>query len=653
MTTASRLDIFKFKKPMSQPRTTETLLGLLLAVLLSVGALLLTQLFWDALNQTSYVLFFIPVIISAWIGGFIPGVVAGVFSVLLHDIFLLQPVGVFLGSSGDIIRFLVFLLVATLISGLETSRRRSELEAAETRDELLVMMNAIVDGVSATNPAGEIVFANNAAAEIVQFRSSKELREIPVDKRNARLQMFNENREYVPVEQLPRNRVYTEKKPVSETYLMRDNETNVERWVQVTASPVFDKDGEVRLAVNIFRDTTERRQREQDLITLAAQLTVQKARTDNVIRNLPGIVWESIGPGNSGRRVDFISPYVEKMLGYSPDKWIENPDYWQELVPKEDIDEITPVLVESVKTGGTSVLNFRARAADGRLVDIESHTTIIYDAAGEAIGACGVMMDVTERKSQERVLTDAAEALRQSNRELEQFAYVASHDLQEPLRMVTSYLQLLENRLGAALDEESREYIAFAVDGSSRMKKLITDLLIYSRVQRGELEPKPVSMETVFERVKHNLQVAIEESGAEVTHDPLPEIMGDEAQMMQLLQNLVGNGIKFQSEGKPVIHVGVTTRPSEYVFTVKDNGIGIDPKFADRIFVLFQRLHSVGQYSGTGIGLAICKKIVQRHGGNISVASSPGQGSTFTFTIPRQRKVSFKPVNTDTEKEPI
>lgn len=224
-------------------------------------------------------------------------------------------------------------------------------------------------------------------------------------------------------------------------------------------------------------------------------------------------------------------------------------------------------------------------------------------------------------------------ALKRSNAELEQFAYIASHDLQEPLRMVTSYVQLIKRRYQGKLDKDADDFIAYAVDGATRMQRMINDLLNYSRVGRRGKEFQPTNCEDVLSQVVANLKLAIEESGALVTHDPLPTVMADESQLVQLFQNLVGNAIRYRNQKSPRIHVSAVDKGNERVFSVSDNGIGIEPQHFDRLFQLFQRLHA-GSYSGSGIGLAVCRRIVERHGGRIWVESEVGKGSTFRFTIP-------------------
>jgi signal transduction histidine kinase len=247
--------------------------------------------------------------------------------------------------------------------------------------------------------------------------------------------------------------------------------------------------------------------------------------------------------------------------------------------------------------------------------------------------------EIAQRMQAEEKLEEYTAELERSNQELQQFAYVASHDLQEPLRMVTSYLQLLELRYQDRLDADALEFIAFAVEGATRMHELIQGLLAYSRVGTHGAPLQRSDTEATLALTLDNLQVAIEESGAVVTHDPLPAVMADPIQLGQLLQNLIGNAIKFRGKKVPYVHIGAERTESDdgraqWLFSVRDNGIGIDPQYGERIFLIFQRLHARDEYPGTGIGLALCKRIVERHGGRIWVESQPREGSTFYFTLP-------------------
>ncbi len=241
--------------------------------------------------------------------------------------------------------------------------------------------------------------------------------------------------------------------------------------------------------------------------------------------------------------------------------------------------------------------------------------------------------EIAERKQTEEKLKAAVIELSRSNQELEQFAYVASHDLQEPLRMVASYVTLLSKRYGQKLDADADEFIGYAVDGAHRMQRLIRDLLDFSRVGMGGRPLQPFSIQSALDLAQANLKVIIEETGARVTSDTLPVINGDESQFVQLFQNLIDNALKFRDSQPPHIHISASWKDNSWVISVADNGIGIDPKQYNRIFLIFQRLHGARKYPGTGIGLAICKKIVERHGGRIWVQPGSGKGTIFHFTV--------------------
>lgn len=271
--------------------------------------------------------------------------------------------------------------------------------------------------------------------------------------------------------------------------------------------------------------------------------------------------------------------------------------------------------------------HFERVLPDGRTLEIRA--TPLPDG-----GFVVTYTDVTERKRAEVALAEAAAELRRSNAELEQFAYVASHDLQEPLRMVGSYCQLLQRRYAGRLDADADEFIGYAVDGATRMQQLINDLLTYSRVGRGDRPKQPVDCGAVVEAVLQDLRMAIDEQGAKLCVGPLPTVTGDATQLRQLFQNLVNNAIKFRGAEPPRVEIAAERTGGDWLFSVRDNGIGIDPAYAERIFLIFQRLHAREEYPGTGIGLAVCKKIVEGHGGRIRVESDGAHGSTFLFTLP-------------------
>lgn len=274
---------------------------------------------------------------------------------------------------------------------------------------------------------------------------------------------------------------------------------------------------------------------------------------------------------------------------------------------------------------------------DGSSLTVSLTVSPMRDAAGAVTGASVIARDVTARKLAEEMLHRLNEDLASSNRELEHFASVASHDLQEPLRMVSSYTQLLAKRYDGQLDEDAHEFIHYAVDGADRMQRLLQDLLSYSRVTSRGDPFAPVDTEVVLGEVMENLQLAIRESGAAVTHGSLPVVNGDRSQLMRVFQNLIANAIKFRKgDEPPSVHVSCERRDGRWRFAVQDNGIGIDPKHFERIFLIFQRLHTRQEYPGTGLGLALCQRIVVRHGGEMWVESDVGQGTTFFFTIPAE-----------------
>lgn len=253
------------------------------------------------------------------------------------------------------------------------------------------------------------------------------------------------------------------------------------------------------------------------------------------------------------------------------------------------------------------------------------------DATRRYASALREMSEMLAHSNEE--LKYLAEELKRSNTELEQFAYIASHDLQEPLRGVAGCLQILEKKHGEKLDEKAKQLIEHAVDGATRMRSLVDDLLLLSRVSSGGQTFKPVDLSEILEAALKNLKQSIQESQAKITNDPLPVLNADQSQLVQLFQNLIGNALKYRSDKPPEIHVGGTLSDGCWTLSVRDNGIGFDQQFAERIFLPFKRLHSRTEYTGTGIGLAICQKIIQRHGGEIWAESEPGKGTVFYFRL--------------------
>ncbi len=272
---------------------------------------------------------------------------------------------------------------------------------------------------------------------------------------------------------------------------------------------------------------------------------------------------------------------------------------------------------------------------NGQITPVLYNASVYKDDSNNVIGVFASARDITELKESEKVLKLRLDELARSNKELEQFAYVSSHDLQEPLRMIASYLQLLDRKYKGKLDAKADKYINFSVDGATRMQNLIDDLLAFSRVTTQAKEFKPTDLEVIYKETLSNLELSIKENDAVISHDHLPIVQADKTQIAQVFQNLIGNAIKFQGNNKPKINISVTKEDNQWLFSVQDNGIGIDPKHSDRIFEVFKRLHKKRDYPGTGIGLAICKKIIERHGGRIWVESELGKGTIFYFTLPK------------------
>jgi PAS domain S-box-containing protein len=331
-------------------------------------------------------------------------------------------------------------------------------------------------------------------------------------------------------------------------------------------------------------------------------------------------------------RILMANPALVRMLGYSSSEELAQrnleesgyePDY-----PRSAFKEA----IEA--EGQVRGLESAWKRHDGTTMFLRESARAVRDGAGNTLCYEGSVEDITARRQAEDRLNKTMADLERSNKELEQFAYVASHDLQEPLRMVSSYTQLLARRYQDQLDQDAQEFIGYAVDGAERMQRLIQDLLAFSRVATRGKPFAETDCEQVLEDTLANLRTAMDEAKATVTNDPLPTVIADASQLSQVFQNLVSNALKFHGQAPPAVHIGAQRRGAEWVFSVRDNGIGIDPQYHERIFVIFQTLHPRDQYPGTGIGLALCKRIVERHGGSIWVQSALGEGATFYFTIP-------------------
>ncbi len=391
--------------------------------------------------------------------------------------------------------------------------------------------------------------------------------------------------------------------------------------ISITLSPVFDMSGKLMAISTIARDITERKKAEEELKKAG------KYNRSLIETSLDPLV--TIGP--DGKITD-VNMATELVTGYSRDELIgtDFSDYFTEP------DKAREGYQEVFRNMQVFDYPLEIKHKDGPVTPVLYNASVYHDESNNVIGVFAAARDITERKKAEKLLKLKLEELARSNAELEQFAYVSSHDLQEPLRMIGSYLQLLQRRYQGQLDDKADKYINFAVDGASRMQNLINDLLEFSRVTTRAKEFEPTDCELILDHVLSNLEVSIKENKAVVSHNHLPAVMADSTQLAQVFQNLISNAIKFRSEETPKIYISAEKEDDKWIFSVADNGIGIDPKHSEKIFEVFKRLHKRREYPGTGIGLSICKKIIERHGGHIWVESEPDKGSIFYFTIPEE-----------------
>lgn len=325
------------------------------------------------------------------------------------------------------------------------------------------------------------------------------------------------------------------------------------------------------------------------------------------------------------------NPAAEELYGYRAEEAVGQ--HISIIVPLERREELRSILARLRTFHGTQRIETERLTKDGRRIEVEVRISPIRDAQGDLIGASSIAHDIGARKQSERELARSREDLARSNAELERFAYIASHDLQEPLRMVSSYVLLLAQRYRGRLDSDADEFIGFAVDGANRMKTMIADLLKYSRAGRGD-DFSSVDCGRSLADALSNLQFALHEADATVNYDPMPTVRGIASQITELFQNLIGNAVKFHGDRSPQVKVSAARVGAGWEFGVADNGIGIAPEYQERIFEIFRRLHTREKYPGSGIGLTICRKIVLHHGGEMRVESREGKGSTFYFTLP-------------------
>jgi len=412
-----------------------------------------------------------------------------------------------------------------------------------------------------------------------------------------------------------------------------------------------------------FKDSDD-----SDLILEVGIDLTERKRAQNALKQLNAyhrnLIEVSIDPlvtiDAEGKIMD-VNKATEQATGYTREKLIGTDFSTYFTDPGKAADGYRLVLF----AGTVKDYPLTIRHKNGKLTDVLYNATVYKDPQGNILGVFAAARDVTElkrtqdelerhRKYLEQLVEERTSQLERANAELlrsnenlEQFAYVASHDLQEPLRIMASYSQLLERRYREKLDQDGVEFIDFIVDAAGRMRKLITDLLVYSRAGMKGVPLGRVDCGQVLDNVLLNLGKAIESTGAKITHDRLPVVHAYESSMVQVFQNLIANALKFRGDATPKIHVGAKKKDSEWVFSVRDNGIGIEPQYHEKIFMIFQRLNPRGEYQGTGIGLSICRKIVEDHGGRIWIESELGRGTTFYFTIPQDVEKRIRTGETD------
>lgn len=384
-----------------------------------------------------------------------------------------------------------------------------------------------------------------------------------------------------------------------------------------------------------MQDVTERKVAERAVTEREAQFRLLAENTTDLV-----CLHEPDG------RYRYVSPSVKRLLGYEPEELIGRRPY--DFFHPEDAERIQQKSHEQVLLGRTfTTVTYRMQRKGGGYVWLESVSKLLLDEAGAVVQLLTTSREVTDRVHSEQALARTNAALEQRNRELQDFAYVASHDLQEPLRKIRAFADLLVEDYGAAVDETGHYYLGRMQDAAGRMSKLISDLLAFSRVTTKTRPFEPVELGKVLADVRSDLEVLTEEVGGRIEAGPLPTIEADPTQMRQLLQNLVGNALKFRRPGvPPVVRVSAAMEDDgEGIgyravcrLTVEDNAIGFDEKYLDRIFTPFQRLHNRSAYQGTGIGLAICRRIVERHGGTLTATSTPGEGSAFIATLPVEQR---------------
>ena len=473
---------------------------------------------------------------------------------------------------------------------LEEQAEKLERQRDELEEELDEIFKRADEAFMALDEEWHITYVNNQAAELIQL-PPEELLETRVW--DVLYEIADGHIREIAEEAMAAN------EPLEFEY----NSDVLDIWVEVRGYPA-----ESGMSA-YFRDITARKERERELQHIRERMEFALNATD-------AVVWD----WNIDEDRASFYPSAESLYGTTVETWED----FVEVIHPEERQKVREGIENTLETGEPKYEEIRI-VRDGEVRWIEAPGHPIQDDDGPT-RVIGVARDITERKTYER-------KLKESNERLQQFAYAASHDLQEPLRMVSSYLRLIKRRYADKLDEDGRDFIEFAVDGADRMRAMIDGLLEYSRVGTQGEPFEPVDLNDVLEDVMADLQIQIEEHDTEITVEDLPTVEGDASQLRQLFQNLLDNAIEYSGDEPPRVDVSATRSGDEWILSVTDEGIGIDPEDQERIFEVFQRLHTQDEHAGTGIGLALCKRIVERHGGEIWVDSTPGEGATFSLTL--------------------
>ncbi len=483
-----------------------------------------------------------------------------------------------------------------------TERIKAEKALNESEKKYRDIIELANEGIMIADTSGRINFVNAKMAEMLGY-SPEEL--IGTDATS-----FVDKNDL----ELGQQKIENRKKGIQESYEIRyTRKSGEELWCLISATPMYDNNGLHIGNMTMQADITERKLAEEALID-------SEKKYSSIVETAN----EGIMIGNPSGIITYVNPKMEEMLGYSKEELLGTDGLF--LIDKNEL-KIATKQIEDRKIGIKEEYERKFIRKNGEEIWTIVSATPMQDTNGIQTGNLSMITDITKLKI-------AMDGLMRSNQELERFAYVSSHDLQEPLRMVTLYSQLLEKRYKDSLDSDADDFIEYIVDNAKRMKYLIDDLLEYSRVTSQTREFENIDLEKVLENILSNLSILIIENNVDVTHDPLPTIFADKNQMMQVLENLITNAIKFRGEKPPKIDISAKKGKKEWIFSVKDNGIGISPKHQEQIFEVFKRLHTREEYPGTGIGLSIVQKIIERHGGRIWLESELGKGSTFYFTIP-------------------